>query len=130
MVVIFIILFVFDLILLLTGYLVKYQSTRYPGISCGYHIDTIAMKNEKTWKEANRYYGSLVLRIALILLGVSSLLTAVLLIANYGLPPKNDTLFWSLFAYIMLSAFASAFGSIAATEHHLKKLFDTEGIKK
>lgn len=122
--------FVIDGILMLTGYLVKHRSSQFPDMTCGYHVGKLASKSEEAWQEANRYFGTLLIRSAWALFAVSIFVVIALFVFNHGEITGDLMLFWVLFCYLMLSALVPVFGTIAATESHLKKLFGTDGVKK
>lgn len=122
--------FLINGILLLTGYLVKHHSSPFPDMTCGYHVGKLASKSEQAWQEANRYFGTLLIRSAWVLFAVSIFVVIALSTFYHGKIESDLTLFWALFCYLMLSVLVPVFGTIAATESHLKKLFRTDEVKK
>src|ERR1022692_396728 len=70
------------LFMVLVGLIVKYLSTKYPNMWCGYRTGT-STQNEDTWKEGNAYSGILFIRIGIINIVVFAILGYLLQNTSY-----------------------------------------------
>jgi succinate-acetate transporter protein len=117
-------------LILLTGYLVKYHSTKYPDTSCGFHVGTLYDKSESAWEEANRYSGSLFIKFGCFFLALSVVWLLALNFVYRDAILENPAAAGLLIAYPLLSALISCVAGILKTKHHLQQLFNEFGNKK
>lgn len=122
---IFVMIFVFSLVYLLTGYLVKKHHSEFPDTFCGYHAGHLAQKNESTWTEANLYAGNFLMRASLINIGLN-------LIILFAYILYNSWNLWLavLFNYLIIAVLLPIILLLIFTERHLKKLFHEDGRGK
>ena len=110
---------------MLVGHLIKKHHSKFPDISCGYHIGKLAQKNESTWETANIYSGIVLTRLSMVTLGIS---ICVIVIYHFS----TSLIRWDdvFFACIMGISFIPIIILAILTEKHLKNIYDSDGNLK
>lgn len=119
--IIFVVLFFFPFLLLITGFVLKNKHSQYPDLTTGYHVGKLATKNEEMWEEANRYSGKqfLIHGIIVFLLDVVVMVYSI----NTIREPLEDSMWWVIFiiVYTVLTCIIPTITAILFTHLHLKR---------
>lgn len=128
--VIYMVCFLPAAVIFLTGYLVKYHSTKYPDTSCGFHAGDLYDKDEAAWKEANRYSGGILMICGGVFLALCAVWILILNLIYHDAVISDPVAAGLLIAYPLLSVLISCLMGFLKTVRHLKQHFDEFGNKK
>jgi hypothetical protein len=127
MVVPIVITYVFPLVFLFVGMLMKKHFSEFPDVSAGYHLIK-AIKNKATWEEANKYAGNYCIRSSLVLL----ILDIAVMCFYIFFQDVFSEIHWTVFmlSYIFCTIALQLVLLFVLPIRHLNKTFNSDGSFK
>jgi uncharacterized membrane protein len=127
MVVPIVITYVFPLVFLFVGMLMKKHFSEFPDVSVGYHLIK-AIKNKATWEEANKYAGNYCIRSSLVLLILDIAVMYFYIFFQYVFSAIHWTVF--MLSYIFGTIALQLVLLFVLPIRHLNKTFNSDGSFK
>jgi uncharacterized membrane protein len=122
-----VVMYIFPLVFLLVGILMKKHFSEFPDVSVGFHL-SYAVKDKETWEEANKYAGRFCIRSSLFLLVLDIVVTCCYIFFKSSLSEASwSTLF---IVFIFAALIIQLILLFVLPYHHLKKKFGDDRSKK
>jgi len=122
-----VITYVFPLVFLFVGVLMKKHFSEFPDVSAGYHL-VKEIKNKATWEEANKYAGNYCIRSSLVLLILGFVVMNSYIFFKNSFSENQWTIF--MFSYIFGTIVLQLVLLFVLPIRHLNKMFNSDGSRK